>query len=384
MNEISIPNGILEESASSYETRVQRQKYRKTYAQDTAVFKYKDAALVVGREAIESGRPVTITGPDKYVEGVLDRMVIAALLNLVPAGYRNIVVACAHTTNATPYIDKMAKIVGGSHEVQNYEGKLVKYSIRAFIPWDEPIGGMWRYISTTQHEIEQGESIIVIDIGGKISSMYPVEMMPNKQPNVYWSQGQSFNSGIQDIKASLETELRALHPDIFTGKSIPDSILTESLRTFTLEKVGDKDVVRHWAKIRGNKMDVTEAVLNSVSPLLRQISNVYVNNLNSGLVASRIIITGGGGGLLSEVMKTQILNHDYVYLADDLSSIQFANLRGGEFATSAWVTQHNVELRRPLQNKVSFLDPLVMVIDPGNSDIKAKLMSSAEWKPSYA
>lgn len=385
MNEISIPNGILEESASSFETRVQRQKYRKTYAQDTMVFKYKGTSLVVGREAIDSGKPVTITGPDKYVEGVLDRMVIASLLNLVPAGYRNIVVACAHTTDATPYIDKMANILGGSHEVQNYEGSTIKYSIRSFIPWDEPIGGMWRYISTTNDEIEEGDTIIVVDIGGKISSMYPVQMMANKQPNVYWSQGKSFDAGIQDIKSALTTELRALHSEIFTSKTVPDPILTQSLRKFTVEE--DKNgnqIVRHWAKIKGNMMDVTEAVLNSVAPLLSQIKNVYINNLGSGTVASRIIITGGGGGLLSEVMKRQIFNHDYVYLADDLETIQYANLRGGEFATSAWVTQHNVELRRHLGNKVSFLDPLVVVVDPGNSDIKAKIMSSSDWKPSYA
>ncbi len=370
--EIQLPNAFVEETEASFNNRINRAKYRRSEFEDTSIFKLNGTNLVIGAEALRSGKPVRITGPDKYRKGVLDRMLVAALLKLIPDGYRNIIVACAHTTNAVSYIDKMADALKGVHKVVRDDGKEVKYTVRAFMPWDEPAGGLLRFFTTrsgyNQENVRPGQTVIICDIGGKVSSMYPAIVKPGMKVEIYWSQGQSFNFGIQDITAGLEGELRGLHSDIFTGRSIPEKMLQEALTSVI--KVEGAD--RHYVSVRGNPMDVTTAVFNAVGPALSQIENVYINNLNSGIDASHIIVTGGGGGLLFKPLKNEVLKHDYVYLADEESTIHFANLRGGEYATSVWAEQNFDKLDRTIDGRV--YKPLIVILDPGNTGLKAKLI----------
>lgn len=372
--EILIPNAFLFENEAAFQDRLSRARYHRTDHDDTSIFRNNGANVVFGEEALRSGKPSQITGPDKYRVGVLDNMVIAALLKLVPDGYRNIVVACAHTSNAIPYIDKMSDALKQIREVIRDDGKTVRYSIRAFMPWDEPAGGLLRFFTRnegaySEKDIRPGDTVIIVDIGGRISSMYPAKVKSGMKVEILWQQGTPFPFGIQNITQTLEQELRHQYRDIFSTKSIPHSILTESLTAITID---DEGFPRHWARVRGDMIDVTQSVENAIGPMITQIQNVYVNDLNTGLNASHIVVTGGGGGLLFNILKQDILQHNYVYLADDADTIHFANLRGGEYAASVWAEQNFEKLYRVIDGKR--VAPLMLIIDPGNTGIKAKLM----------
>jgi hypothetical protein len=361
MRELVMPHAIRIETESVFQARVIRQRHRRTEYGATAVFQLNGKNYVVGQEALSGGRPTRITGPDKYKKGYLEILMLAALQKLVPEGHSNIVVGCAHTTNSIPYIGNIAEALGGKHEVVRYDGECVRYTVRAMIPWDEPAGGLLRFMTRdyadyNPEDILPGQKILVIDIGGKVSSMMPAIVLPGTQVQVLWSDGSVFPIGVQDILMSLQDEMRSLYPDVFKSRSIPESILQEAIRD------------NGFTTVKNEPVDVSQAVLNSTATLLNEIENVYINNMDKGLDINHIIVTGGGGGLMFKALVESVLDHKYVYLADEQRTINLANLRGGEYAVSIWATENASKLKGLKE------PPLYFIIDPGNSDVKAKIM----------
>jgi hypothetical protein len=360
MVELVMPHASRIETDTSFNARIVRQRHRKTEYGSTAVFRYKDKNYVVGQEALSGGRPNRITGPDKYKKDYLEVLMLAALQKLVPDGHSNIVVGCAHTTNSIPYIDKIADALGGKHEVVRYDGETIKYIVRAMIPWDEPAGGLLRFMTRPYAEynaedILPGQKVLVIDIGGKVSTMIPAIVLGGQQLQVLWNDGAPFPVGIQDVLGLLESELRALFPDAFQVRNIPEGMLQEALRT------------NGTITIKNKPYDVTQAVMNSSAILLNELENFYSSNMDKGLDINHIIVTGGGGGLMFKALYDEVLEHEFVYLADDPATINLANLRGGEYAVSVWAAENGGKLKGKFA-------PLYFIIDPGNSDIKAKVM----------
>lgn len=366
MAETLMPHAIQFETESNFNARVMRQQYRPTAYGRTAIFSFNGRHCVVGEEALTKGRPVRITGPDKYHKGHLDVLLMAALQKLAPDGHPNVVLACAHTTDSVPYINRIAESVGGSHEVIRYDGKKVKYHVRAFVPFDEPAGGLIRFMthdgSGSQAKLVQpGEKLLVIDVGGKVSTMIPAMVLDKMEVEPLWSQGVTFPVGIQDIIKVLAEEMRALYPDVFSTKSIPESILREAIMR------------RGYTSIRDDReVNVEDAYLSATGLLLTQLENVYVNDMDRGLEMRHIAITGGGGGTMFESLKAEVLQNDNTYLADYAESINFANLRGGEYALEKWVFQNADRLNKLVMK--TGVAPLYMVFDPGNSDLKFKVM----------
>lgn len=364
MAETLIPHAVKFESDSAFKARVTRHTHRPSDYGSTAVFTLNGHGCLVGEEAASLGRPTRITGPDKYVKGHLDVLLMAMLQKLAPDGHNNIILSCAHTTNSIPYISKIADAVRGRHVVTRYDNKQVGYHVRVLIPWDEPAGGLLRFmthegVGSQAQMVQPGDKILVIDIGGKISTMIPAIVQQDMQVTVQWSLGKPFAVGIQDVMETLESELRSLHPDVFTSRTVPESIMAEALLNNGLTHV------------RGREFDARIPYENAVGLLVTEIENVYVNDMNRGLDAAHIVITGGGGGLMFGALKDTVLDHPNVYLADYADTINFANLRGGEYATEQWLSV-NADQVTALTSKHG--QPLVVIFDPGNTALKGKVL----------
>lgn len=363
MSELVMPNQIKVENDATFKGRVQRFKAHRSQFGDTSIFQLNDVNYVVGREADVSNRN-RITGPMKYRKGALDVMLISALLKYFPDGHNNIIVGCAHTTDSVPYVEHIANAIRGKHEIVRYDGERVQYTVRGMIPWDEPAGGLFRFLTRPYAEynaedIMPDERIMVVDIGGKISSMVPAVMLSGQQVEIQWGEGHAFDMGIQDILFLLEAELKSLYPDTFRVRTIPPTILQEALRRDGFTRVHTTDV------------DVKQAVLNATAPLLNQIENTWSTQMDQMLDVRHIIVTGGGGGLLFRVLKDDIFHMfpNAVYMAEDPACIHLANLRGGKHAVSVWVAENGSKVKTQGTTK-----PAYMVIDPGNSAIKSTVI----------
>lgn len=363
MPEIVMPNQIKVEGEAPFKARLQRYKNHRSVFGDTSVFQLGGRNLVVGKEADVANKN-RITGPLKYRKGVLDVMLSAAMLKLLPNGHQNIIVSCAHTTDSVPYIEHISEAIKGDHVVTRHDGTQLTYHVSALIPWDEPAGGLFRFMTRplgayNAEDILPGDRVLVVDIGGKISSMMPATILSGQEVEIEWGAGKSFDLGIQDLMDSLEQECKSLHPEIFKVRTIPQTILRDALRRFGKTKIYNKDV------------DVSQAVLNATAPLLNGIDNAWSTQLDSAMDIRHIIVTGGGGGLLYGVLKNEIFSvlADNTYLAEEPEFINRANLRGGKYATSIWIAENGGRVKDRRGQK-----PTYIVIDPGNSDIKADLI----------
>jgi hypothetical protein len=358
-----MPSAIVVETIASYDARVTRNRARPGDYGRTSVFRNvrSNRAYVVGEEAMQAGSPIRITGNAKYSEGILDTLVLAALEKSVPVGHDNIMLSLGRTSDSIPFIDDMQRILVKKHQIERYDGKPVNFNVRAFLTWDESEGGLYRWAEQNQNLLQPGLHLVICDIGGKVSSMFPAEILSGGKIQTYWRAGQTLDLGIQDVIYALESELKALYPDQFKIRSIHPDLLEQALRYKQM-------------MLRGESFDVTRAVTNATAIIIAQLHGVFTNRLQGALNAHYVVVTGGGGGLLFELLKEKVFERDSVIPAEMPEMMHFANMRGGAMATLAWCGENMGKLilrRKGGQN----IRPALVTIDPGNSLVK--------WKAEY-
>jgi hypothetical protein len=330
-----IPHAFQMPNDANYGARVQRAKYQTGSIRHSAIFQKNGTGYVIGEAATQSGQLKRITGTAKYQAGYFDVLVSAKLLRRFPQGHNNIRLAIAHPPDAIAYVERLMDLVGGVHKVTTITGEEVKFVIREVVPWDEPAGGLMRFMTLPEqaynpHDIRVGYRLLVIDIGGKISSMTPVVIGDGYSVEPLYESAAVFDIGVQDVADLLKEELRSLYPVEFQDmRAIPFNMLDEALRT-------------NCVTLANEPFACGQAVLNAVAPILDRIQGYYKNNMASGRNFNHIVVTGGGGGLLFDYLANQdtgILNHRFVHLADMPERIQIANLRGGAEAFKVWLNR---------------------------------------------
>lgn len=337
-----IPYAIQVPTRAVYAAKVTRAKYRTEAQDDTVVFEMRHrstkefAPYIVGEEAQRVASSKRLTGADKYQEGIWDTVFCAKALRHFPKGHDNLVVSVAHPPDAISSVDTLMDLIGGSHTVKTLQGDTVKFVVRHVVPWDEPSGGLIQFMHVNNQasnaaNLADGDYILVLDIGGKISSMTPVRIGKNREVKPIFNQAPVFNLGIQDVLRELVEELRSLYPDTFRGfKDIPTNMLEAALE-------------KKKVKISNKPFDVTEAVLNATAPILDRIAGIYADRMDSGKNFSAIVVSGGGGQRLFPYLaskKDGILKHDFIHMADLPDKLHLANLRGGMEALKVWVNDN--------------------------------------------
>jgi hypothetical protein len=298
---------------------------------------YRDGMHInamIGEGVTKNARSNKLTGEAKYREGYFEVLVASLLHRLLPNGHKDIWLAIATPSDGVDYLDRIKEIIGGFHKVETLSGDTISYNVRKLVFWEEPEGGMLRFLARNELakkaiSINSGERIIVIDIGGKISSMSVVRIDNDLEPKVLYGESpQPFNIGIMDAIENFGIELKGLYPQEFqlrnTAESIPEYMKQEGIRT-------------NQVFLSGEPFNVEQARLNALANILDQIETRYNRDLAGGKAARHIIVTGGGGGLLLPILRLDVLKHSSVHIADDTSTIQFANLRGGVIAFLEWL-----------------------------------------------
>lgn len=366
MAEVMLPNAVNEEADGVFKQRLQRVKDRPGAYADTVIFSKDGRNYIVGMEAERNTSSMRLTGPTKYQKGYIDILMLAALQRIVPDGSKNVIVAAARALNASAYTEAMTNALIGTHEIMDRNGKVVTYTVKAVIPWDEPVGGLARYQSRVEsradRRIQSGERVLVVDVGGRLSSMVPAVMTRSGEIEILWGEAYPIQTGIQNVMESLETEMRNTHAEIFQVHQIPTSILQEALMS--------ED---NSAMIRGRAMNFQQEVSSASDPLLTTMSRAYKDRMRSGLEYSRIIITGGGGGLMNKALR-RIFSHARVGLADTPDTINFANVRGAEAGLPGWISANNARIKA---------NPVFMCMDTGNTAVKARKYGDPYEKSIY-
>lgn len=357
--EAVIPHAIAHESDATYNPRLLRYAHRMAAMPDSAFFRSitKEGVVnvAVGADVLARGKVTRVTGADKYRKGYFDHYVTAILTKLLPDGHPNIILGIAHPPDAIPLLGNINAALIGKHTIERYDSKRVTYNVRAIAPVDEPSGGLVRATTSRQSpplDLIAPMRVLIADFGGKVSSITPAMIYPNGDIMGLFDSGHVFYSGVQDVESALEAELRNTRPDLFT-REIPPNIIAETIRN------GGRQV-----GVFGEMHDFTEQFQNSVAPLIDAANNIYVSEMGMARDASRVYVSGGGGGLLFETLKTEVFRQQ-VFPADVLSEIHLANVRGVVYAMQQYVErEHRRSLAKLFQAEYP---PVIVAIDAGNS-----------------
>lgn len=301
---------------------------------------YKDKSEVlamIGEGVTNNTRSNKLTGEAKYQEQYFDTLLAAMLKRLLPNGHENIWLALATPADAIDYIDIIKKITGGLHKIKTLDGQEIRFRVTRLVMWEEPQGGMIRFMKRNaamkagRVEIEDKQRILVVDIGGKISSMTIVGIGRRGEATpLYGESPDPFNVGIIDVLDRFGKELKGLHSKEFqfykTAASIPLDILQTGIKKGKVQLSGE------W-------LDVNQARMNALANISDELESLYQNEVGGGRSMAHIVVTGGGGGLLLPALRDDILNHKSIHPADEISTINFANLRGGSEAFEEWLAE---------------------------------------------
>lgn len=305
--------------------------FRKLYRDKSEVL------VMVGEGVTKNTRSNKLTGEAKYQEKYFDTLLAAMLKRLLPNGHENVWIALATPADAIDYIDLIKSITGGLHKLQSLDGQETKYRVTRLVMWEEPQGGMIRFMKRNAEakashvEIEPNQRVLVVDIGGKISSMTVIGIGRHMEVTPLYNESPDpFNLGIIDVLETLGKELKGLFPKEFqfykTAASIPTDILQAAIRKGKIQ-------------LSGNWLDVNQARLNAIAKISDELESMYQNEVDGGRSMAHIVVTGGGGGLLLPALRDEILNHSSIHPADEISTINFANLRGGAEAFEEWLAE---------------------------------------------
>ena len=289
----------------------------------TKTFLMDGKPVQVGAQAALDFHYSQLRGSEKYTPDHMKFLMAAQLLMHWPKGTsEEIHLSIAHPPDAVHYRSMLAKSVGGRYVI-TVPGlnKKVKFHVKTVTPWDEASGAVTHWLANTAPEKRIKESIIIVDIGGKISSMTKADIskINNKwQINVQYTAESSVTywSGILTIYDRIKDELKNTYSD-----------LVQPLLPISYDICKEIVEQKGYFRIHNDMVDVTEAYTQAIISFESEFKTAY-SKLGSGLRANRIVCSGGGTGALYHLLPDW-LNHPNITPAHNLKFIEEANVLGG-------------------------------------------------------
>jgi hypothetical protein len=348
-------NLVLDLSQTAWNQQLSRYQNRPADFDDTMLFAVKERKAdehkpskeaawlpcMVGDASKHHGKPKAQTGEVKYRYDYLGKVACANFLRQWPNGHEHIVLHLAHPSQSIGQVDDMLDTVLGQHKVKKIDGKEVTFIVREAIPWDEPSGGIVSFLTGEKgqynpHELRPRDMILVVDIGGGVTSLTRVLVQRDAQGKMKLQpiydpvQSPSFDVGIRHVMDKFASELKDTHTKFKSMKkdAISDDMLEEGLRV-------DEDG-EHYITLWGDKVNVTEQVQKSDYFLLDTLQSLYDDRMGGGAPFRLVVLTGGGNkSLYQQVSNT--LKHPYMETAAELDKLYLANLYGGDEIFRQWV-----------------------------------------------
>lgn len=239
----------------------------------------------------------------------------AALAQLYGRG-REVAVFDSHAPGDANFREDLMRSVVGEWQVEMGDNR-ANFKVTYANTFDEPVGGLMNVLLTEdgQHylhaNVGDGRSL-VIDIGGFTTDFLAV----NPGGEVDYSLAQSVPLGIQSVITDFEESFRANNLEVVKDTSVlPPERVRRAIATGVFEG-------------GGRKFSCERDVAEATSLFLNRFEDTYQQLAGGALAWDTVILTGGGSALLYNQIKP-LLKHGNVMLADDLSSLHLANVRGG-------------------------------------------------------
>lgn len=271
---------------------------------------------VVGDKAESYGLVTNKRGQDRYTDDYYGVLALAAIARLYPQG-GDVTVYASHPPGHYRYTRDLMEAIFGVWSVAVGAGRDVQINVTYINVFDEPIGGFMNALLTDNGAAYQNSEIAgcicnVLDFGGGTADIATV----NETGEIEYALAESFPVGIIDALSGFELAIRDRYTDELKANDflqparVRDAFKSGILRT------------------GGYDFDVLAEAETARNALLNRIQNIYSSRLAGGTRADVLLLTGGGSALLYDHLLP-ILNHPRVYLADNLDSLQWANVRGG-------------------------------------------------------
>lgn len=270
---------------------------------------------VIGEGAERFGVSTIRSGAARYTRDYYGVLAAASMGYLFDRG-REISVFGSHAPGDMKYREDLMRAVIGDWEVESGD-KVSKFKVTYANTFDEPVGGLMNVILAEdgqhyQHSDLNGGRSLVIDIGGFTTDWLAV----NPGGEVDYGLSRSVPIGIQNVLTEFEESFRSNNLEAVKNTPI---LPPERLRKAIMSGIYEGG---------GRKYKCESEVGEATNLLLNRIADTYQRIAGGSMSWDSIVLTGGGSALLNDRLML-ILNHNKVILADELSSLHLANVRGG-------------------------------------------------------
>lgn len=325
--EKAFPHSVRKVAGEDYRTLALSYKNQMANFDGTAIFEIKGlGGFVVGRHAEQAGSGIRLIGVDKYRRDHLGALLIAALIQLYPAGHSDVHLVITHPAKiTTDNMKDLWKSVKGRFEIRIADGREVAYNITEVIPYEEPVASFQTFALTTEGkaykreriELQPGKEFLIVDIGGGISHMVPGVVNSRGALEININAAGVIEAGIQDVVEAFKSEIQARYPEYFKNSPPTDQQIYEALMTDHIYP-------------KGVDLECEIQVNNAMQALRTPLEKVYVSRqFRSGNPFYAIVVAGGGGGVAFHYLCERLFNHPSVISAEDeLDRMRFGGIRG--------------------------------------------------------
>lgn len=310
--EIAFPHAMKRLTDSEYEKITGRAGFQR---QSIDYLRINGQPYVVGDSAERHGLVTQRTSTARYTRDYYGVLAAAALGRLYDRS-REVSIFGSHPPGDVQFRRDLMESVIGDWFVE-INSKEHHFRVTYTNTFDESVGGLMNVLLTEdgqhyQHtEINDGRAL-VIDIGGFTTDWLAI----NQGEEIDYSLARSIPIGIQSVLADFEESFRSNNlVAVKDTPVLPPGRVRKALITGVFEG-------------GGKKYPCEQEVEEATSLMLNRIADTYQRLAGGALSWDSIILTGGGSALLYQRLLS-VLDHENVILADVLSDIHLANVRGG-------------------------------------------------------
>lgn len=311
--EIEYPHALLQLTESKYQSIIKRYGNGKGEIPHDYI-RVNDVPYAVGAAAERHGQPAKRTGAARYIPEYYGVLAIAALTRLYDQSCELSVFA-SHPPGDVEYAEQLMRSVLGVWDVEA-KGKRLQYKVSYTDVFDEPAGGFYNILLTSngthyqKTELKEGR-FLVLDIGAITTDFIIIE-----DGDIDYGLAHTEQIGITQVVDNFVSDFRSQHMSLVAGANLSVSEIRRAIVTGEFRGGGET-------------LDCVEIASEARNLVLNRIRDIIQSRMGGGFNYQGIILTGGGSALLYNDFTEDTVNNKNIMLADDVESMQFANVRGG-------------------------------------------------------
>lgn len=328
--EVLFPHSVWRPTGTEYSALRQKFKYKVADFKGTSLFERDGQPLVVGKQARQNGKGITIYGDEKYRVDQMGALIDATLLRLYPEGHSDVRIVVTHPSGISEAASNdIYYSVFGKRTLQIVDGTKATFNVTDLILLEEAEAAFQTFVLNVDGKpyqdgrikLRPGMEFFNIDIGSWIS--YMGQGLVNEDGGLEINAvGRPINVGIETVMSAFERELKARedinhkYPEFRKIQELPRNMLYNALMTCVVE-------------VKGETFECEPEVRTAMNILITALEPTYRNQFRSAIEASAVVVSGGGGGVAFDYLDEKLLNHPSTHMAErDITKMRFGAIRG--------------------------------------------------------